>query len=194
MLNELLDTLGRVSSWSVLCGLMIGMASLALIGFLPLFVLRLLLLVYPRGDEQRTVLLNEMLRLEKKTDQIYWVGQQAVGAIFDGVPRRWRDSRQRRLARRERIERDQREIKLMNLMNRALHEGESGRPLTITTGSGKTLSVVESIKYYALYGEQAGWRTFETKSSKKLSEIEAMWVRRIRGESDPLEPPRGPSA
>lgn len=69
------------------CAALTVMASVGLCGFAPMFTLRLILMVYPPGDERPDELIAEMRNLRRR-DQAFWVGQQVATALFDGLPAR----------------------------------------------------------------------------------------------------------
>jgi hypothetical protein len=92
------EVLGLLVHVPTLSTVLFGMGTLALIGFAPMFTLRLILLVYPPDDDRRRELLAELYTL-KRTEQMWWVGQQAATMLFDGVPARLRHMRRRRTER-----------------------------------------------------------------------------------------------
>lgn len=64
-------------------------------GFAPGFVLRLLVLLYPRQDPRRAELIAELYEVPRLT-RPFWVAEQIETAVFDGLGARFRSARQRR--------------------------------------------------------------------------------------------------
>ena len=63
-------------------------AALLVFGLAPGIVLRLLLLIYPRGHPRRSELLAELYAVPMVL-RPFWVAQQLEVALFEGLPSRW---------------------------------------------------------------------------------------------------------
>ncbi|MEV7042538.1 hypothetical protein [Amycolatopsis sp. NPDC051061] len=83
------ELIEAVASWQTLL-LVVGV-----FGFAPNFVLRLLVLVYPKDDPRRQELIAE-LKAMKWIERPLWVGEQFGTVLTDGLPHRISSSRQRR--------------------------------------------------------------------------------------------------
>ena len=78
-MTEILDVL--TSPWSTL------LYALLVFGFMPGFVLRLLVLIYPKGDLRRVDLMAE-LYVVPRIERPFYVAEQIETVLFEGVPER----------------------------------------------------------------------------------------------------------
>lgn len=72
-------------------------------GFAPGFVLRLLVMIYPRDDPRRRELVAE-LYAQKRVERTLWVAEQLETVLFEGLPHRLTAVRVHVMRRQRRIE------------------------------------------------------------------------------------------
>ncbi|ONF73171.1 hypothetical protein [Amycolatopsis keratiniphila] len=86
------DLLEAVASWETL------LVALAIYGFAPGFVLRLLVKLYPKNDPRRRELIAELYTV-RRLERPFWVAD-ALGAVaVEGLPRRFGEYRLKRAMR-----------------------------------------------------------------------------------------------
>jgi hypothetical protein len=71
--------------------------ALLVFGFAPAAVLRLIVLLYPRGHPRRRELLGELYAYPR-IERPFWVAEQLETALFEGLPGRLTDWRAKGLA------------------------------------------------------------------------------------------------
>lgn len=92
-MKELVDA---IISWRTLLG------AVVIFGFVPGFVLRLLVSIYPKDDPRRRELVAQLYTL-KRVERLFFVAEQLETVLFDGLPARFASMRRRLRIRRLRI-------------------------------------------------------------------------------------------
>lgn len=86
-MTELIETVGDATLPAFLTALLV-------FGFAPGFVLRLLVLLYPKSDSRRPELHAELYRMPR-VERPMWVAEQIETALFEGIAERRRAARDR---------------------------------------------------------------------------------------------------